>query len=144
VPDNIIAFTNNTFLTSILIRSSSRLDHTKDLQNIIHTARPDLPIASIRPFREVVRQSLAEPRFIALLTAAFSGLALLLTAVGNQSGMLCNPNRHLRCFPGQETAGKPALQPAKRFAGHDHCNWGAARFSCYLDQPANSHSGRIY
>ena len=94
MPDNITAFANNTFLTCILVRTSGRLDPTSHIQNVIHSVSPDLPLASIRPFREVVRQSLAEPRFIALLTAAFSGLALLLTAVGIQG--LLNYQVHLR------------------------------------------------
>jgi predicted permease len=94
VPDNITAFTNNAFLTSILIRTSGHVDPTRQIQSVIHSVSPDLPVASVRPFREVVRQSLAEPRFIVLLTTAFSGLALLLTAVGLQG--LLNYQVHLR------------------------------------------------
>lgn len=93
-PDNITDFTNNTFLTSILIRTSGRVDPAKQLQNVIHSVSPDLPLASVRPFREIVRRSLAERRFIALLTTAFSCLALLLTAVGIQG--LLNYQVHLR------------------------------------------------
>jgi putative ABC transport system permease protein len=81
-PDNITAFFNKVFLTSIVIRTSRRVDLARQVHSAIQSIDPDLPLASLRPFREFLDQSLANNRFIVLLTAAFSAIALLLTVVG--------------------------------------------------------------
>ncbi|MGH8095253.1 MAG: ABC transporter permease [Chthoniobacterales bacterium] len=43
---------------------------------------PDIPLTSVRIFEDYVSQSLARPRFNALLLSIFAGTALLLTAIG--------------------------------------------------------------
>ncbi len=43
---------------------------------------PNLPLADVRPFEEVVRRSLSPQRFNVILLTAFSGLALLLATTG--------------------------------------------------------------
>jgi putative ABC transport system permease protein len=43
---------------------------------------PDLPVDRVRPAGEVVRQSMAEPRFRTLLLGAFALIAIVLAAVG--------------------------------------------------------------
>ena len=43
---------------------------------------PNLPIYNIKPFRQYVSDSVAQPRFNSLLFCSFAGLALLLTAIG--------------------------------------------------------------
>jgi ABC-type antimicrobial peptide transport system permease subunit len=83
-PDNITAFFNKAFLTSIIVRTSRPIDLSSKIRGAIQAVNPELPLASFRPFSDVVNQSLARPRFLALLTAAFGSLALLLTAVGMQ------------------------------------------------------------
>jgi putative ABC transport system permease protein len=81
-PDNITAFFNKVFLTSIVIRISGRVELSQKIRTAIQSIDPDLPVASLRPFPQLLDQSLANNRFIVLLTAAFSAIALLLTAVG--------------------------------------------------------------
>lgn len=81
-PDNITAFFNKVFLTSIVVRTSGRVDLSRQIHGAIQSIDPDLPVASLRPFPQLLDQSLAHNRFIVLLTTAFSAIALLLTAVG--------------------------------------------------------------
>ena len=81
-PDNITAFFNKVFLTSIVIHTSGRVELSRQIHVAIQSIDPDLPVASLRPYPQLLDQSLANNRFIVLLTAAFSAIALLLTAVG--------------------------------------------------------------
>lgn len=82
VPDRITEFCNNTFLISIVVRSSGRLDLSGQIRNAVQSADPALPLASFRSFNQVIDQSLANRRFITLLTTAFSGFALVLAVIG--------------------------------------------------------------
>jgi putative ABC transport system permease protein len=43
---------------------------------------PNLPVYSLRPMSEVVARSMVQPRFLSLLLATFSGIALFLAAIG--------------------------------------------------------------
>ena len=49
---------------------------------IITSLDPDLPVADVRSFEEVVQRSVAPQRFNAILLGIFSGLALLLATTG--------------------------------------------------------------
>jgi predicted permease len=82
VPDNLIAFANKTFLTSIVFRTSGRMDLSNQMSSAIRSVDPGLPLASFRPFDQVIDRSLANQRFIALLTTAFSAFALTLAIIG--------------------------------------------------------------
>lgn len=83
-PDNITAFYNTTFLTSIVVRALNGTDLSNQVRGAVQSGDPDLPVASFRPFSQVVNRSLANQRFVALLTSIFGAFALLLTAVGIQ------------------------------------------------------------
>ena len=48
----------------------------------VRNADPELPVDEITPLRDVLRESVAEPRFRALLVAAFAALAVALAGVG--------------------------------------------------------------
>ncbi len=48
----------------------------------LHDIDPDLPLAHVRTMSQQLAESVAQPRFQTVLLAAFSGLALLLGAVG--------------------------------------------------------------
>jgi putative ABC transport system permease protein len=48
----------------------------------IHAIDKDQPVASVRPLADPVASSVARPRFAALIFAVFSGVALLLAAIG--------------------------------------------------------------
>ena len=52
------------------------------IRSIIAGLDPDLPVADVRTFEEVVHRSVASQRFNASLLAIFSGLALLLATTG--------------------------------------------------------------
>ena len=52
------------------------------VRSIIAKLDPNLPIADVRTFEEVVQTSVAPQRFNAILLAVFSGLALLLATTG--------------------------------------------------------------
>ncbi|MCM3901010.1 MAG: ABC transporter permease [Pyrinomonadaceae bacterium] len=43
---------------------------------------PNLPVYGLRPMSEVVARSMVQPRFLSLLLATFSGIALFLAAIG--------------------------------------------------------------
>jgi putative ABC transport system permease protein len=52
------------------------------VRSIVNSLDPNLPIAGVRTFEEVVRRSIAPRRLNAVLLALFSGLALLLATTG--------------------------------------------------------------
>ncbi|HEY6249462.1 MAG TPA: FtsX-like permease family protein, partial [Candidatus Angelobacter sp.] len=81
-PDNINAFFNKVFLTSIVIRTAHRIDLSGDVRRAIQSADPDLPLASYRQFTQIVDHSVANARFMAFLTTSFGIFALVLSAVG--------------------------------------------------------------
>ena len=51
-------------------------------RDVVHELDAALPVYDVRSFDDVVRESVAERRFYAMLLAAFAGLALVLAAVG--------------------------------------------------------------
>jgi putative ABC transport system permease protein len=81
-PNNITAFFNKVFLSSVVVRTSRGVHPSDQIQSALRTVDPDLPLASLRPFPQLLDQFLANHRFITLLTTTFSAFALLLTAVG--------------------------------------------------------------
>lgn len=81
-PDHITAFSNQAFLTSIVVHTSARVDLSSQIRHAIQSIDPSLPLASFQPFSKVIDRSLANQRFMALLTAGFSLFALLLTGIG--------------------------------------------------------------
>jgi putative ABC transport system permease protein len=52
------------------------------LRQAVHALDPDIPVSGVTTLDEMVRGSVEQPRFFALLAAAFAGLALVLAAVG--------------------------------------------------------------
>ncbi|MEM7349982.1 MAG: ABC transporter permease [Acidobacteriota bacterium] len=55
---------------------------TAAVREVIRTADPDLPVASIQTMDELVRMRMSRPRFNRLLFSLFSTVSLLLAAVG--------------------------------------------------------------
>ena len=80
-PDNFTAFSNKTFMVSLLIRTQSQADLSGDIRRAVLNADPELPVASLRSMTGVIESSLARPRLYASLTTAFAAFALLLTAI---------------------------------------------------------------
>jgi ABC-type antimicrobial peptide transport system permease subunit len=93
-PDNITAFSNKTFLTSIVVRTSGQIDVSNQVRKAVQSVDPTLPLASFRPFTEVIDRSLANQRFMALVTVGFSVFALVLTGIGTHG--LLNYQARLR------------------------------------------------
>jgi putative ABC transport system permease protein len=53
-----------------------------DARALVSAIDPNVPVFRVRTLEEAIRQSIAQPRFNALLLGLFAGLALLLTGVG--------------------------------------------------------------
>ena len=67
----------------ILLKASgdaSRL--ATPLRQIVSALDPNVPVSGVQLLSDMVRTSIAQPRFFAILAAAFAGLALALAAVG--------------------------------------------------------------
>ena len=72
-----------SFAMTLLIRTALPPDQIVPvLRREIQLAAPDLSVANIRTMDDVVRQSLASPRFSAVLVSSFAAAALLLAAIG--------------------------------------------------------------
>jgi putative ABC transport system permease protein len=70
------------FMSIAVSTTAPAADVTALVRTAVRTADPDLPIDEITPLREMLRESVAEPRFRALLVAAFALMAVALAGVG--------------------------------------------------------------
>jgi putative ABC transport system permease protein len=52
------------------------------IRNVVREVDPTLPVYNLRSMNEVVSKSMVQPRFLALLLATFSAIALFLAAIG--------------------------------------------------------------
>ncbi len=52
------------------------------IRNVVRDVDPSLPVYGLRPMSEVVGRSMMQPRFLSLLLATFSAIALFLAAIG--------------------------------------------------------------
>jgi predicted permease len=66
----------------VLHTRSSPLALAPTVRSIIASLDPNLPVADVRSFEEVMQRSVAPQRFNAILLGTFSGLALLLATIG--------------------------------------------------------------
>lgn len=82
VPDNITAFIDKVFLLSIVVRTSGRVELAPQFRAGLQAIDPGLPVAFLRPFSQVIDNSLAGLRFVTLLTALFGVFCLVLTIIG--------------------------------------------------------------
>ena len=68
---------------SIAVRSPAGVGVVSSIaRQVVREADPEVPIDRILPLREVIRESVAQPRFRTLLIGAFALLATVLAAVG--------------------------------------------------------------
>lgn len=82
LPDNLNAFVNKLFFTSILLRTKRDIGFYDILRNALGSGDPGLPLASYRTLTQVINQSLSQSSFVASLSSIFGSFALLLTATG--------------------------------------------------------------
>jgi putative ABC transport system permease protein len=52
------------------------------VRQTVHAMDPELPVSNVRPMREWIATSAAQPRLNAVLLAVFAGIALLVAAIG--------------------------------------------------------------
>ncbi len=55
---------------------------TSGLRSAVASVDPNVPVAGVTTLAEIVRDSIDQPRFLAVLSAAFAALALVLAAIG--------------------------------------------------------------
>ena len=75
----------NNFLggqLSFVVRSSEFARLEGAIRGAIRELDPTLPVYNLRSMNEVVSRSMVQPRFLAILLATFSGIALFLAAIG--------------------------------------------------------------
>jgi ABC-type antimicrobial peptide transport system permease subunit len=69
----------------IIIRTPEGIDPARlaaPLRQAVYAIDPDMPVSNVRTLAQIVRQSVDQPRLLAVLSAGFAGLALVLSAVG--------------------------------------------------------------
>jgi predicted permease len=71
------------FATTFVLRTAGDpLLLAKSAQRAVRQVNPDQPVSDLRPMGQVVADSVATPRFYAVLLAIFAGIALVLAAAG--------------------------------------------------------------
>ena len=66
----------------VLRTSGDPLQLSRSATEAVHSLDPSLPVSSIRTMDEVIATATSRPRFLTLLLGLFSGLAMILAAVG--------------------------------------------------------------
>jgi len=68
---------------SFVVRTSSESASLEgSIRSVVRELDPSLPVYSLQSMNEVVSKSMVQPRFLALLLATFSAIALFLAAIG--------------------------------------------------------------
>jgi putative ABC transport system permease protein len=68
---------------NLVVRSSNESAPLEaSIRGVVRELDPSLPVYHLRSMNEVVSRSMVQPRFLALLLATFSGIALFLAAIG--------------------------------------------------------------
>jgi putative ABC transport system permease protein len=69
--------------TNVVLKAQgSPLHLAAALRSAVREIDPDLPVSGVEAMDAIAARSIAEPRFLALLTGAFAALALALAAIG--------------------------------------------------------------
>jgi putative ABC transport system permease protein len=82
VPEAYQPFDGSTFVFVIVHTSSPSLDVSSEVRHALAQVDSTLPLYSIRTMNDVIAEHASGQQFLALLLGLFSGLALLLAAVG--------------------------------------------------------------
>src|SRR5205085_3681863 len=67
---------------NFVVRTTNATPLESSIRNVISELDSSLPVYNLRSMNEVVSKSMVQPRFLALLLATFSGIALFLAAIG--------------------------------------------------------------
>ncbi|HSB27372.1 MAG TPA: ABC transporter permease [Pyrinomonadaceae bacterium] len=68
---------------SFVVRASNESTALESsIRKVVRELDPTLPVYELRSMNEVVSKSMVQPRFLAILLATFSGIALFLAAIG--------------------------------------------------------------
>ena len=67
---------------NFVVRTSNESAAESSIRSVVRELDPSLPVYNLRTMNEVVSKSMVQPRFLALLLATFSGIALFLAAIG--------------------------------------------------------------
>jgi putative ABC transport system permease protein len=68
---------------SFVVRTTTDPDSVSaSIRGVVREIDPSLPVYNLRSMPEVISRSMVQPRFLALLLATFSGIALFLAAIG--------------------------------------------------------------
>ena len=82
VSDHLMKVINGWFPTTFALRMSANVDVAGAVQRAVSDADPGIPVAKLTTMQAVIDDSVAAPRFLSYLAAAFAGFALLLTMIG--------------------------------------------------------------
>jgi putative ABC transport system permease protein len=68
---------------NFVVRTSNEsLALESSIRSVVRELDPSLPVYNLKTMNDVVSKSMVQPRFLALLLATFSGIALFLAAIG--------------------------------------------------------------
>src|SRR5437868_3910569 len=67
---------------NFVVRTTNATPLESSIRNVVSELDSSLPVYNLRSMNEVVSKSMVQPRFLALLLATFSGIALFLAAIG--------------------------------------------------------------
>ena len=81
-PEAYTAFDGSLWLSLVVHSASTSLDPSSEIRQVLAQLDSTLPLYSVRTMNELVAEHASGQQFLALLLGLFSGLALLLAAVG--------------------------------------------------------------
>jgi putative ABC transport system permease protein len=81
-PEAYMAFDGSLGLSLVVHTSSPSLNPTPEIRQVLAQLDSTLPLFAVRTMNEIIAQHASGQQFLALLLGLFSGLALLLAAVG--------------------------------------------------------------
>jgi putative ABC transport system permease protein len=67
---------------AVVLQGPNAAQFAPALRDVVASIDPNLPVSGVRTMDDVLRESLGQARFLATLSGAFAGLALLLAAIG--------------------------------------------------------------
>jgi putative ABC transport system permease protein len=82
VPEAYDAFDGSQYLDLVVHTSTPSIDVTSEVRHAVAQIDPTLPLFNVRTMNDVIAEHASGQQFLALLVGLFSGLALILAAVG--------------------------------------------------------------